>query len=207
MLIRCGSDIPSSEITPEPFYRNRRFHQGITGAMLLPAASAARWNGSSGRKLLTRPARDAVEYATTYNNAGRHKQERSVAIRENSSPAVDFCRGPRQEVAVYDLDALIKGLTRGECVCRMRCVRGGPGIQRGFPGGIGQSFGTAPSLASWSSRPSVAGSDAQAADHSGGNLNWPPRRSSVGRGESAHAVCDGSTTSLFRIRMARHGGS
>jgi sulfoxide reductase catalytic subunit YedY len=144
MWIRRASDIPSSEITSESVYRNRR--EFIKAAGLLATASVA---ALSGRPMLLEAAQkgpyDTTEtvtplaYATSYNNYyefGTSKDDPAIhAVNFKSKPWKVSVEGLVKKPAAYDLDDLFKGFTLEDRIYRMRCVEGWSMVipWRGFP--------------------------------------------------------------------------
>jgi sulfoxide reductase catalytic subunit YedY len=117
MLIQRALDIPSSEITPERVYRNRR--DFLKAAFFAPLAGAAQASSSTDKVT-------AYQYATTYNNYYEFGMDR-VDPSKNSGkfqvkPWTVSVEGLVKKPARYDLDDLLKGLTVEDRVYRMRCV-------------------------------------------------------------------------------------
>jgi sulfoxide reductase catalytic subunit YedY len=144
MWIRRASDIPSSEITPESIYRNRR--EFLKAAGLLASASVAALSGtaivSEGAQKGPYDTTETVTpyaYATSYNNYyefGTSKDEPAIyAVDFKSKPWKVSVEGLVKKPAVYDLDDLIKGFTLEDRIYRMRCVEGWSMVipWRGFP--------------------------------------------------------------------------
>ncbi|HEX6069040.1 MAG TPA: protein-methionine-sulfoxide reductase catalytic subunit MsrP [Longimicrobiaceae bacterium] len=137
MLIRPPSDIPSSEITPEPLYLNRRaFISRVTGVAagaalggsLLGACDA---NAEEAAGEASAPQADSptsYEDITTYNNFyefGTDKDDPARnATRFRTRPWSVTVDGAVRRPATYALDDLLRGITPEERVYRMRCVEG-----------------------------------------------------------------------------------
>ena len=135
MLIRPPSDIPSSEITPEPLYLNRRaFISRVTGVAagaalggsLLGACDA---NAEEAAGEASAPQADSptsYEDITTYNNFyefGTDKDDPARnATRFRTRPWSVTVDGAVRRPATYALDDLLRGITPEERVYRMRCV-------------------------------------------------------------------------------------
>lgn len=127
MLIRRGSDqIPSSEITPEKDYLNRRQFMGRMG---LGAAAAAALPLGPGR-LAADDGRDdeltPYEDITSYNNFyefGVDKEDPARNARNfDTSGWRVAVNGHVEKPATYDLEDLIGPHTIQERVYRLRCV-------------------------------------------------------------------------------------
>ncbi len=137
MLINRASDIPSSEITSEGIYHNRReFIKTASAAvaaaatgLLLPActeAAAPQLPGKQPGKYDTNEKMTPYEDVTTYNNFyefGTGKDEPAKLSRSfKPLPWTVAVEGLVKKPAVYAYDDLIKGLTMEDRVYRMRCV-------------------------------------------------------------------------------------
>lgn len=135
MLIKPASDIPSSEITPESVYLNRRqFIKAMSAAVATTAAAQSARGPYDTTERVT-----PWEYATTYNNYyefGTGKDEPAkYAGNFKTKPWTVAVEGLVKKPAVYNLDDLIKGLTTEDRIYRMRCVEGWSMVipWRGFP--------------------------------------------------------------------------
>ena len=145
MLIRRPADIPSSEITPEPVYLNRRqFIRAATGAAFgmatgglalggsLRAAEGARFAGQQELAGVrpgpfgTDEAQNSYEDITGYNNYyefGLDKRDPSRhAHALTTSPWTINVEGHVNKPADYHIEDLLKGVTLEERVYRLRCV-------------------------------------------------------------------------------------
>jgi sulfoxide reductase catalytic subunit YedY len=116
MLIRRASDIPSSEMTSESVYLNRRSFLGAAAAVLL----------QKGRFDTTEKV-TPYESATTYNNyyefgSDSYADASKYSGKFKTKPWTVSVEGLVKKPATYDLDDLIKGLTVEDRVYRMRCV-------------------------------------------------------------------------------------
>lgn len=125
MLIRRPDDIPSSEITPESVYCNRRAFMASAGSLALasfalPTAAAA---------LARRAQEDTItpeEDATSYNNyyefgTGKADPKRyaaSLRIKPWTVQVDGLVEFPKR----WDLDALLSGLAVEDRIYRHRCV-------------------------------------------------------------------------------------
>ncbi|MCH9015387.1 MAG: protein-methionine-sulfoxide reductase catalytic subunit MsrP [Gemmatimonadetes bacterium] len=135
MLIRKRSEIPSSEITPEKTYIDRRKFIGATlagvgavavGRTRLPSLLAA--EGDSGVGF---PADDELtpyELITSYNNFyefGTSKEDPARNAQEFvTRPWTVRVEGEVSRPADYDLDDLLRPHTPEERIYRLRCVEG-----------------------------------------------------------------------------------
>ena len=141
MLIKRADDIPSSDITPEPLYQNRR--------AFIRTASAATAGLAAG-SLLSEPLRrlSALELqdwkpkqkgpydtdekltpykdVTSYNNFyefGTDKDDPSEnAGNFKTKPWTVKVEGLAKKPATYNLEDLLKGITLEDRIYRMRCV-------------------------------------------------------------------------------------
>jgi sulfoxide reductase catalytic subunit YedY len=138
MLIQRASDIPSSEITSESLYHNRREFIKSASAVLglaaagtiLPACSPS-VVGAAGEppakgKYDTDEKQTPLEDVTTYNNYyefGTGKDDPARNSRNfKPKPWTVKVDGMVKKPATYNLEDLIKGLTVEDRVYRMRCV-------------------------------------------------------------------------------------
>jgi methionine sulfoxide reductase catalytic subunit len=132
MLIKQPSDIPSSEITPESFYTNRREFMK-TGFAFLATAMQAR-----GTYDTTEPV-TPYGHATSYNNYYEFGTDKSHPARYagnfKTQPWTVSVEGLVKKPTRYNLEDLIKGLTTEDRIYRMRCVEGWSMVipWRGFP--------------------------------------------------------------------------
>ena len=144
MLIRRPDDIPSSEITPESVYVDRRQFVGTAGALALAAVlaptalQAMACAGDSGDVPKSAGAGAAQDVqgekvtseddATTYNNFyefGTDKEEPAVQAKDfKTRPWIVSVEGLVKKPARFDIDALLKGLSVQDRTYRHRCVEG-----------------------------------------------------------------------------------
>jgi sulfoxide reductase catalytic subunit YedY len=134
MLIRRPADIPSSDITPESAYLNRREFMGAAGSLALaglavPAVLGAS-RGPAGDHLAPGAAQDdkltPEEDATSYNNfyefgTGKDDPKRnagSLRPRPWSVQVDGLVKTPKR----WDLDDLLRGLAKEDKIYRHRCV-------------------------------------------------------------------------------------
>ena len=139
MLIQRASDIPSSEITPENLYRNRREFIRTASAFLGIAAAGtilpgcAPVVGASGEPQAKKPSPyDTTEKVTpfdditSYNNYYEFGIDKGDPARNSKSfkpkPWTVKVEGMCNKPGTYDLDDLIKGLPVEDRIYRMRCV-------------------------------------------------------------------------------------
>ncbi|HET6568762.1 MAG TPA: protein-methionine-sulfoxide reductase catalytic subunit MsrP [Rhodothermales bacterium] len=124
MLIQKPGDIPSSEITPERVYLNRRqFMNAGLAVAGVPILAACQSDASA-----KQPDDEPTPYddITTYNNFyefGTGKGDPSRNAKEfKTSPWKVEIAGEVKHPATYDLDDLLKPLTLEDRTYRMRCV-------------------------------------------------------------------------------------
>jgi sulfoxide reductase catalytic subunit YedY len=135
MLIKPPSDVPSSEITPEPLYLNRRaFLSRVTGVAagaalggsLLGACDANAEEAAGEAEPPQADSPTSYEDITTYNNFyefGTDKDDPARnATRFRTRPWSVTVDGHVRKPATYALDDLLRGIAPEERVYRMRCV-------------------------------------------------------------------------------------
>lgn len=134
MLIRRPDDIPSSEITPESIYVDRRKFVGTAGALALgalvaPTALQAMACAGDSQSASGAEQEDKVtdeKDATTYNNFyefGTGKEDPAEQAQGfKSRPWTVSVDGLVKKPARYDIDALLKGLSLQDRTYRHRCV-------------------------------------------------------------------------------------
>jgi sulfoxide reductase catalytic subunit YedY len=125
MLIKKPTDIPSSEITSEKVYRNRRqFIQAAVTALGATAFLPATVSAAS--KYDTDEKQTPLGEVTTYNNYyefGTGKDEPAVNARTfKLRPWTVNVGGMVKKPATYNLEDLLKGITMEDRIYRMRCV-------------------------------------------------------------------------------------
>jgi len=122
MLIGKPLNIPSSEITPEGVYRNRRQFMHAAGTLGVGMAFA----GSAGANLRPEDAVTPEEIATGYNNFyefGTSKSDpASYAHRLTTDPWTVKVSGAAKKTGEFAFEDIIKGLTVEERIYRFRCV-------------------------------------------------------------------------------------
>jgi sulfoxide reductase catalytic subunit YedY len=137
MLIQRASDIPSSEITSETLYHNRREFIKTASAVLgiaaagtiipgcAPGVGAAAEPQAKG-KYDTAEKPTPFEDVTTYNNYYEFGTGKDDPARNSKmfkpKPWTVKVEGLTKKPATYNLDDLIKGLTVEDRIYRMRCV-------------------------------------------------------------------------------------
>ncbi len=132
MIIRRGSDqIPSSEITPEKLYLNRRKFIGAGFALAagsIPTAALLRGDRSDGSEVAAQDELTPYEDVTTYNNFYEFGVEKGDPVRYSknfrSRPWQVRVDGLCDRPGFFDLDELLQGHTSTERIYRMRCVEG-----------------------------------------------------------------------------------
>lgn len=142
MLIKNKTEIPSSEITPEALYRNRRMFlktaafatAGLATAGVAASISASRnpqdpsWKRPPAGP--TNTGEDLTPYkdVTTYNNFyefGTDKDDPSENAGDfKTRPWKIAVEGEVKKPAVYDLDDFLKPHNLEDRVYRLRCVEG-----------------------------------------------------------------------------------
>ena len=141
MIIRRPPDIPSSEITPESVYVNRRKFikaaaAGAAGLALGPSALAGSEGGAAqSQEIPPRFARmtseldeplNSYEAITTYNNfyefgTGKEDPHRNSGAF-NPRPWSVRIGGECNRPGEYDLEDILSGVTMEDRVYRLRCV-------------------------------------------------------------------------------------
>ena len=141
MIIRRPPDIPSSEITPESVYVNRRKFikaaaAGAAGLALGPSAlTGAERSTRQSQEIPPRFARmtseldeplNSYEAVTTYNNfyefgTGKEDPHRNSGAF-NPRPWSVRIGGECNKPGEYDLEDLLSGMTMEDRVYRLRCV-------------------------------------------------------------------------------------
>ena len=128
MLIKRATDIPSSEITSEYLYRNRReFIKAATATLgaaalgsILPASASAAGKYDTDEK------QTPFSSVTTYNNYyefGTDKEDPGVnAVGFRTKPWKVAVSGMVKKPATYNIEDLLKGITMEDRIYRMRCV-------------------------------------------------------------------------------------
>src|SRR5690606_16203944 len=144
MLIQRPADIPSSEITPESVYLNRRRFMGtlaagaLAGALdpeLLVGAELARPRAP--RRQEEKPT--SFEAITTYNNFYEFGFEKEDPSRNahtlRTRPWSVAIEGHVKKPAVYDLEDVVKPHALEDRTYRLRCVEAWSMVipWRGFP--------------------------------------------------------------------------
>jgi methionine sulfoxide reductase catalytic subunit len=125
MLIRRPDDIPSSEITPEADYLNRRTFLGAAGALALAglgAPSVLQAAGLRSQDDKITPEEDATSYNNFYEfGLSKDDPKRNAGSLKTRPWTVDvdgLVKAPKK----WDLDALLAGLSLEDRVYRHRCV-------------------------------------------------------------------------------------
>ena len=121
MVTRKANDIPSSEITPETLYANRRqFLFGVAGigVGLQTTGREARYDTTETKT----PEKDVTSYNNFYEfGTGKDEPARTSAVFR-TKPWTVSVEGLVRRPQRYNLDDLIKGLTLEDRIYRMRCV-------------------------------------------------------------------------------------
>lgn len=142
MLIRTPSPIPSSEITSETIYRQRRQLLKLAAAGTITLATAGLGIGTGmaapvpARRFTdlrpspysTREPLNSFEQITTYNNFFEFGTDKSDPARNADTlitkPWKVTIGGEVAKPGAYDLDALLKPHALEERIYRLRCVEG-----------------------------------------------------------------------------------
>jgi sulfoxide reductase catalytic subunit YedY len=134
MLIQRASDIPSSEITSERIYQNRREFMKLASA-LLPSLSLQSKPGPFDTTERATPYRDATTYNNYYEFGTGRDDPSKNAVNFRLKPWTVSVEGLVKKPATYDLDELVRGLALEDRIYRMRCVERWSMIipWRGFP--------------------------------------------------------------------------
>src|SRR3989454_565675 len=130
MLIQRASDIPSSEITPENLYHNRREFIKTASAVLGIVAAGSITSAEPQAKKLgpydTVEKLTPYEDITHYNNYYEFGIEKSDPERNSKKfqpkPWTVKVEGMCSKPGSYAFEDLIKGITVEERIYRMRCV-------------------------------------------------------------------------------------
>jgi sulfoxide reductase catalytic subunit YedY len=124
MLIRRPPDIPSSEITDESLFWNRRSFIKAAGlgaaAITLLPRGWRRLEGNTDDKLT--PYEDVTGYNNFYEFGTDKGDPKANATHFRTQPWKVEVAGEVNKPASYDLDDLLKGFTPVERVYRHRCV-------------------------------------------------------------------------------------
>jgi sulfoxide reductase catalytic subunit YedY len=134
MLIKTGSDIRSSDITPRDVYLRRREFLlgaaalGVTGLGFGTSADATALTAAKSPLSTTTEKLTPLKYVTTYNNFyefGTGKGDPAEnAGRLKTKPWSVVVDGQVNKPVTLDLDQLLKETTLEERIYRMRCVEG-----------------------------------------------------------------------------------
>ncbi len=128
-MIRSGTAIPSSEITPEEVYWDRRrFLMGGT-ALVLSAMSGTALAHCAPAKIaaINEPPTD-MNTATRYNNYYEYSTDKKAVIHLakefNPRPWTVSVEGEVRHPKVYDIDEILRLVPAQERIYRLRCVEG-----------------------------------------------------------------------------------
>jgi sulfoxide reductase catalytic subunit YedY len=127
MLIRHPPDVPSSEITDESLYWNRREFlkaAGIGAAAMTGVEPLGKAFGLPAREDKLTPYEDVTGYNNYYEFGTDKGDPAKNATNFKTRPWKVEVAGEVKRPAVYDLDALLKPHTPVEKVYRLRCVEG-----------------------------------------------------------------------------------
>ncbi len=129
MLIRRPDDIPSSAITPESVYLNRRAFVGTAGAVALgaaltPGALQALSATGGGQQLKPTDESDATSYNNFYEFGTGKDEPKDQAKNFRTKPWTVAVEGLVKTPKTYALEDLLKALPLQDRVYRHRCVEG-----------------------------------------------------------------------------------
>jgi sulfoxide reductase catalytic subunit YedY len=127
MLIRRPSDIPSSEITDEALYWNRREFLQAAGIGLAAAGGFIPLATGDSRLVAVRddkltPYEDITGYNNYYEFGTDKGDPKANATHFRTRPWKIEVAGEVKRPATYDLDDFLKPFTPAERVYRLRCV-------------------------------------------------------------------------------------
>ena len=131
MLIRRPDDLPSSEITPESVYLNRRAFVGTAGALALGAAlspsalqalSATGHAAHNGQQLKVTDEADATSYNNYYEFGTGKEEPKDQAKGFRAKPWTVTVEGLVKTPKTFALEDLLKGLPLQDRIYRHRCV-------------------------------------------------------------------------------------
>ncbi len=127
MLIRRPDDIPSSEITPESHYVNRRDFVGVAGALALGAmapgilkADGSRYSGAQDEKVTDE--KDATSYNNYYEFGTSKDDPVENAKGFRAKPWSIEVAGMVKTPKTFAIEDLFKGLPVQDRTYRHRCV-------------------------------------------------------------------------------------
>jgi len=128
MVIKTAPNIPSSEVTPEKTYLNRRrFIELATGLAVIASSTSLLAQTKKG-PYDTDEKQTPYKDVTTYNNFyefGVDKDAPAVRARNfRTRPWTVSVEGLVKKPQIYAIDDLIKGLSIEDRIYRMRCVEG-----------------------------------------------------------------------------------
>jgi len=140
MLIRRGSEIPSSEITPESVYLDRRKFMGAAAAgaatALIPGSLAAcEADAAQAAQEELTPYEDVTQYNNFYEFGVDKEDPARNAKNFRTRPWSVAVEGHVAKPATYDLEDFLRPHKLEDRVYRLRCVEGWSMVipWRGFP--------------------------------------------------------------------------
>src|SRR5215475_6347982 len=120
--------IPSSEITSEDIYMNRRRFISLASGLTIAASSASSWGQTKKGPYDTDEKQTPYKVVTTYNNFYEFGIDKDDAARNAKNfriqPWTVSVEGFVKRPQTYALDDLMKGLAIEDRIYRMRCVEG-----------------------------------------------------------------------------------
>src|SRR5882724_7756383 len=128
MCIKKIPVIPSSEITPEGIYMNRRRFIEMASVLSIAASSSRAWAQTKKGPYDTDEKQTPYKDVTSYNNFYEFGIDKDAPARNAKNfriqPWTISVEGLVKKPQVYALDDLLKGMTIEDRVYRMRCVEG-----------------------------------------------------------------------------------
>ena len=131
MLIKRPDDIPSSEITPEALYWNRRQFIGATGAMIgaallpirpLPTPDSLGWRSGRGDDDKPNSYDDITHYNNFYEFGPDKRDPSESSDGFHTRPWTVTVEGEVHKPGTFDLDEILRRYPAEERIYRLRCV-------------------------------------------------------------------------------------
>ena len=130
MIIKTKKPIPSSEITDQQTFRNRRIiiksllASNIIGSGLLPLSAANGQDNHTGDKLTTTPQDIVLNYTNYYEFAYNKEDSTQLAQKLAIKPWSLTISGEVENGGTFDLEDILKQHNLIEPIYRFRCVEG-----------------------------------------------------------------------------------
>jgi sulfoxide reductase catalytic subunit YedY len=128
MLIKRPDDIPSSEITPEALYWNRRDFVRAAGAIAgaallpLPAPHSLGWRGGRGDEDKPNSYDDITHYNNYYEFGPDKRDPSEHSGGFHPRPWTVVVEGEVHKPRTFDLDEILRRYPAEERIYRLRCV-------------------------------------------------------------------------------------